>query len=59
MLGITLSGFISFLGSGMFTVGYIANNNLFPETLSQEEEKKYIQMMGEGNEEAKNILILM
>ena len=57
MLGITLSGFISFLGSGMFTVGYIANNNLFPETLSQEEEKKYIQMMDDGNEEAKNILI--
>ncbi len=57
MLGITLTGFLTFLGSGMFTVGYIANNNLFPETLSQEEEKKYIKLMAEGNEEAKNILI--
>ena len=57
MLGITLTGFLTFLGSGMFTVGYIANNNLFPETLSQEEEKKYIQMMTQGDEEAKNILI--
>lgn len=57
MLGLTLSGFLTFLGSGMYTVGYITNNNLFPETLSQEEEKKYIQMMSEGDEEAKNILI--
>ena len=57
MLGITLAGFLTFLGSGMFTVGYIANNNLFPETLSQEEEKRYIQMMSNGDEEAKNILI--
>ena len=43
MLGITLTGFLTFLGSGMFTVGYITNNNLFPETLSTEDEKKYIQ----------------
>ncbi len=57
MLGITLSGFLSFLGSGMYALGYIANNNLFPETLSSEEEKKYIQMMDAGDEEAKNILI--
>ena len=57
MLGITLSGFLAFLGSGIFALGYIANNNLFPETLSSEEEKKYIQMMSNGDEEAKNILI--
>ncbi len=57
MLEITLAGFLTFLGSGMFVIGYISNNNLFPETLSLEEEKKYIKMMSEGNEEAKNILI--
>ena len=57
MFGITLTGFLTFLGSGMFTIGYISNNNLFPETLSGEEEKKYIQMMAQGDEEAKNILI--
>ncbi len=57
MFGITLSGLLAFLGTGMFTVGYITNNNLFPEALSQEEEKKYIQMMSNGDEEAKNILI--
>lgn len=57
MFGITLTGFLTFIGSGMFTVGYIANNNLFPEALLPEEEKKYIQMMANGDEEAKNILI--
>ena len=57
MFGISLAGFLTFLGSGMFTIGYISNNNLFPETLSAEEEKKYIQMMAQGDEEAKNILI--
>lgn len=34
---------LSFMGSGTFAVGYIANNSLFPEALSSEEEKKYIQ----------------
>ena len=57
MIGISLAGFLTFLGSGMFTIGYISNNNLFPETLSGEEEKKYIQLMAQGDEEAKNILI--
>lgn len=57
MLGISISGFLAFVGSGIFTVGYISNNNLFPEALSQEEERKYIQMMDDGDEEAKNILI--
>lgn len=45
------------MGSGTFAVGYIANNSLFPEALSSEEEKKYIQMMSKGDEEARNILI--
>lgn len=57
MFGISLAGFLTFLGSGMFAIGYISNNSLFPETLSVEEEKKYIQMMTQGDEEAKNILI--
>ena len=57
MLGITFAGFLTFLGSGMFTIGYISNNNLFPETLSVEEERKYIKLMSQGDEEAKNILI--
>ena len=56
-LGGVIGGFLSFMGSGTFAVGYIANNSLFPEALSSEEEKKYIQMMRKGDEEARNILI--
>ena len=56
-LGGVIEGFLSFMGSGTFAVGYIANNSLFPEALSSEEEKKYIQMMSKGDEEARNILI--
>lgn len=56
-LGGVIGGFLSFMGSGTFAVGYIANNSLFPEALSSEEEKKYIQMMSKGYEEARNILI--
>ena len=56
-LGGVIGGFLSFIGSGTFAVGYIANNSLFPEALSSEEEKKYIQMRSKGDEEARNILI--
>lgn len=37
--------------------GYIQGNGLFPEPLSTEEEKEYIDKMMLGDEEAKNILI--
>ena len=57
MLGITISGFLAFLGSSLFILGYISNNSLFPESLSQEEEKIYVKKMQEGDIDAKNILI--
>lgn len=57
MLEITISGFLAFLGSSLFVLGYISNNSLFPESLSQEEEKLYVKKMQEGDIEAKNILI--
>lgn len=57
MLSITISGFIAFLGSAIFTIGYISNNSLFPESLSQEEEKIYVEKMNKGDIEARNILI--
>lgn len=57
MLTLSISGFIIFLSSAVFLVGYISNNQLFPEPLSQEEEKVYLQKFEEGDEEAKNILI--
>ena len=57
MLEITISGFLAFLGSSLFVLGYISNNSLFPESLSQEEEKIYVKKMQEGDIDAKNILI--
>ena len=57
MLTISLMGFLKFLQTAVFVVGYISNNNLFPEPLSSEEEKIYLVRMSEGDEEARNILI--
>lgn len=38
-------------------VGYISNNSLFPEPLTAEEEKIYLERFAQGDEEARNILI--
>ncbi len=57
MLALTLSGFLTFLKSTIFVVGYIQSSNLFPEPLSSEEEKIYIEKMESGDEEARNILV--
>lgn len=54
---IGIIGFIDFLKSAIFLVGYISNNQLFPEPLSPEEERKCLELMAQGDEEAKNILI--
>ena len=52
-----LAGFIEFCKTAVFILGYISNNSLFPEPLSQEEEKKYLEKYMQGDEEARNILI--
>ena len=57
MLALSLTGFLSFLQSAVFLVGYISNNQLFPEPLSIEEEKIYLARLKNGDEEARNILI--
>lgn len=57
MLAISMTGFLTFLQTAVFVVGYISNNNLFPEPLDAEEEKMYLQKLSQGDEEAKNILI--
>lgn len=57
MLAISLSGFLAFLQSAVFLVGYISNNSLFPEPLSSEDEQKYLELLKNGDEEARNILI--
>ena len=54
---ISITGFLTFLSTSVFFFGYISNNSLFPEPLSLEEEKKYVEMFENGNIEAKNILI--
>ena len=57
MLTLCISSFLAFLKSAVFVVGYISNNSLFPEPLSSEEEKVYIERYENGDEEARNILI--
>ena len=37
--------------------GYIQGSNLFPEPLSPEDEKIYLEKLKNGDEEARNILI--
>lgn len=57
MIALSISGLLAFLHSCVFMVGYIQSSNLFPEPLSAEEEKQYLDNMKNGDEEAKNILI--
>lgn len=57
MLYIYLSGFLAFLKTAIFVLGYISNNSLFPEPLSQEEEIQYLDKYMQGDEEARNVLI--
>lgn len=57
LTGVGAITFIEFLESAVFLLGYISNNNLFPEPLSSEEEKEYLEQMKKGDEEARNILI--
>ena len=54
---VSFMGFLAFLQTSVFVLGYISNNNLFPEPLSKEEEKIYLERLSKGDEEAKNILI--
>ncbi len=57
MLALSLTSFLSFLQSAVLLVGYISSNQLFPEPLSIEEEKMYLEALSHGDEEARNILI--
>lgn len=57
MFVFSMSEFLLILSQIAFGVGYIQSGNLFPEPLSPEEEKKYLEEMKNGNEEARNVLI--
>lgn len=50
-------GFFQFLKCAVFAVGYISGSNLFPEPLTSEEEKMYLEQMKNGDGEARNVLI--
>lgn len=52
-----LSGFINFLQTAIFAVGYISGGTIFPEPLSSEEEKNALIKLSHGDEEARNLLI--
>lgn len=52
-----MMGLLDFLKTSFLMVGYIANNNLFPEPLTPEEEKIYLERLINGDEDARNILI--
>ena len=52
-----IGGFLQFLQSAVFTVGYISGTTLFPEPLSSEEEQKCLERLSAGDEEARNLLI--
>jgi len=57
MFALSIQAFLVFLKSAVFVVGYISSNNLFPEPLTPEEEKEYLEKYKQGDEEARNILI--
>ena len=52
-----ISGFLQFLQTAVFTVGYISGTQLFPEPLSANDEAMYLERLSTGDEEARNILI--
>ncbi len=41
----------------MFLLGFVGGGNAFPKPLSKEEEKHYLKLWQEGDENAKNVLI--
>lgn len=56
MFSFSIINFLTF-SQIMFGVGYIQSSNLFPEPLTQDEEKIYLERMKSGDDEARNILI--
>lgn len=57
LASISIAGFWTFLSSAVFAIGYISGSNLFPEPLSSEDERRYLEKLKQGDDEARNILI--
>jgi RNA polymerase sporulation-specific sigma factor len=51
-----LSAFAFIVKELLFLVSYV-KNNAFPQPLSAKEEEKYLKLMAQGDQEARNILI--
>ena len=56
-MSLFLSGLLTFLKTAFFILGYISNSNLFPEPLTPDEEREYLEKYMAGDEDARNILI--
>jgi len=52
-----MSFIMEILQNIMLLLGFVGGGNSFPKPLSKEEEAKYIDLMEQGDERAKNILI--
>ena len=57
MITITMSELLIILSGIIVGVGYIQSSNLFPEPLSQADEKMYLKQMNDGDMDARKILI--
>lgn len=57
MLGTLLFTILNLVKPLSIYLGYISNNNSFPQPLSKEDEEKYLILFEHGDEEAKNVLI--
>ena len=55
MTSLGISSLIEFLSHAIIGVGYIKSGNLFPEPLTSEEEKIYLEQMKNGDDEARKI----
>jgi RNA polymerase sporulation-specific sigma factor len=51
------SAFIMLVGSAFLMLRMGGSTGSFPKPLTAEEEKKYLQLWQEGDEEARNVLI--
>ena len=52
-----INGFLQFLQTAVFAVGFISSTQLFPEPLTSAEEAMYLEKLTTGDEDARNILI--
>lgn len=57
MLSLSLYSLFVFFQNSFFLLGYISKNSLFPDPLSSEDEKKYLELYKNGDMDARSVLI--